>query len=90
MMLIWDQFVQAIPNFTFATNNCLLFKNSLRALTAAAVVEKTLNRNKISLLLPQCFYCSKMSFCIRAEVHEGVCSKREATQGGLVNKHDRA
>ena len=46
----------------------------------------------MSLLLPQSFHYFKMSFCIGATVHwgGGVCSKRDATQGGLVNMRDRA
>ena len=55
-------------------------------------MKMTYKKEELSFYLSLSFSTSKMSLCIGAVVHlEGdVCSRRDAMQGGLVSKCDRA
>ena len=69
-----------IAHLLFLLDCC--FKHSLLALTAAAVVEKTLKTNETSLLLPVYFYYFNISYRIEAVVQGGVFVQRVTQREG--------
>ena len=80
---MWNQFGQATDSDIFAVHSRLFFVGTY---CCCCSWRKTWKRNEISLL-PISFYYFKISLCIW---RGGICAKRDATQGGLVNKGDRA